>query len=131
MTPAASGEGPAFSEATWHWKALDVATRIAFPFLLGVAGWASFQLVDLRERVRVIEATSLTSKEANAAHTLLDAASLARRDELTKSRRDLVAVLGKQSVALARIETSLDGKAERLQRIELELAGLKDALRDK
>lgn len=43
---------------------LDVATKVAFPILSGVSGWAFMQLRDHDQRLRTLEATVQTKDQA-------------------------------------------------------------------
>jgi hypothetical protein len=100
----------AVDAASWRWKALDVAVKIAMPILLGVAAWTATTVLDHDKRLNVIEATRYTQEHA--------AADLRERD---KERASIVAALAEIKVLLARLEEGDKATAARLAQIESEL----------
>ena len=97
---------------------------ITMPVLLGTSSWAILEIVDLREKVRVIEATSYTREQAREDF-----------DKVEKQRqhdRDATQALLKElAVQGARIESAISGTAENVKRLESELQGVKVALRER
>lgn len=85
----------------------DLAIRVAFPILLACGGWLFNQQMEMRDRVKEIEATRYTQQDATTA-------SLALRTEITS----VAALLSDMGKGLARQEALQESSEKRLQRIE-------------
>ena len=93
----------AVEAASWRWKALDVAVKVAMPILLGVSAWTATTIMDLDSRVKIIEATRYTRRDAE------------------RERASITSLLAEMKVILARIEESDKQTARRLDQIEAKL----------
>lgn len=93
----------AVEAASWRWKALDIAMKVAFPILLGISAWTGTTIMNLDKRVEIIEATRYSRKDARD-----------DRDEIKDVLRDI-------KVLLARQEASVDDLKKGLEKLEKRL----------
>lgn len=101
----------AVEAASWRWKALDTASKIAMPILLAACGWLFLSLQneakarqDLEGRVQVIEATRYTSKEAGEERKALAGVLSDLKSEMARSEERDKTILRR----LDKIETKLE-----------------------
>lgn len=86
----------------WGW---EVASKVAMPVLLGIAGWTHTRLMDLDGRVIRIESTRYTAEDARRDST-------ASRAELRADMESIRATLTANTALLLR----LDERIQALQR---------------
>ena len=102
----------AVEAASWRWKALDTAMKVAMPLLLGISAWTATTLLDHDKRLSHIEATRYTQRDADG-----------ERRRHNEQRAQISLVLSEIKVILARIEESDKATAKRLDKIEAKLEG--------
>ena len=95
----------AVEAASWRWKALDVAVKIAMPILLGVSAWTATTILDLDKRVQIIEATRYTRDDARN-----------EREGLKDDLNEIKVLLAKQSVTVAEVKKGLESLETRLDK---------------
>jgi len=93
----------AIDNASWRWKALDIAIKISMPVLLSMAGWGFMEIQDLDKRVGVIEATRYTRRDAE------------------NDRRETQQILQEIKVILAGREPVLKDLQESMKKVEARL----------
>lgn len=99
----------AIESSTWRWRALDVAMKVAMPILLGVSAWAATTVLDHESRLKVIENTRYTDREASRDRGLLVKALGELRIEVTRNGETSKAILRR----LDKIEAREDARDER------------------
>tara|TARA_R110002072_G_scaffold35076_2_gene104148 strand:- start:2348 stop:2740 length:393 start_codon:yes stop_codon:yes gene_type:complete len=91
---------------------------VAMPILLGMSSWAVLGLLDLRERVKVIEATRYTADKAQIDRR----ERRARLAELEKQRldegKDTMRVLRELAIQGARIEAAVATQAKEIREVK-------------
>lgn len=90
----------AIDAASWRWKAMDVAMKVAMPILLGISAWTATTLLDHDKRLNVIEATRYTQQQAS-----LDRAM--DRSNAEKERQAITRALSEIKILLARLEEKI------------------------
>lgn len=93
----------AVEAASWRWKALDIAVKVAMPLLLGISAWTATTILDLDKRVTHIESTRYTVHDARA-----------DRDEVREALNEIKVLLARQSASVEDLKKGLEKLERRL-----------------
>lgn len=111
-----------------RWKGLllvlQLLVGISMPFLLGVGGWAANGLLELRERVRVIEATRFTRDDAELERRQRERERAEERKAREAERKEIAEALASVRVAVAQVTEQLTEQRRQLRQIDARLEGM-------
>lgn len=87
----------AIEAASWRWKAIDTAVKIAMPILLGISAWMGSMLFEADKRIELLERTAMTKKDVCEAHS-----------GFKEVLGEIKVLLARQSVTVTEVKRKLD-----------------------